>query len=140
MLNNSKLRKIFIISLIFISFVGCDKYDDGIPNVSFKVTLHLTTELATLGNLQARIIQGGVNGIVLFRTDDLEFNAFERTCPYEPANNCKVDYIEGDLFAICPCCGSEFNLVYGNLHKGPSKWPLKKYRTSVLNNFLTIYN
>jgi nitrite reductase/ring-hydroxylating ferredoxin subunit len=140
MLNIPKLNKIFIISLIFISFISCDKYDDGIPNIRFNITLHLDTELATLGHMQARKIQGGVNGIILFRTADLEFNAYERTCPYEPAKNCQVDYIEGDLFATCPCCGSEFDLVYGDLRKGPAKWPLKKYRTSVSNSFLSISN
>ncbi len=140
MLNNSKLRKIFIISLIFISFVGCDKYDDGIPNVSFKITLHLDTELSTLGHMQARKIQGGVNGIIIFRMADAEFNAYERTCPYEPEKNCQVDFNEGDLFATCQCCGSEFDLIYGDLREGPSKWPLKKYRTSISNSFLTIYN
>ena len=140
MLNISKLGKIFIISLIFISFIGCDKYDDGIPNVRFSITLHLNTELATLGILQAREINGGLNGIILFRTGDREFNAFERTCPYERSGDCLVDFEEGDLTATCRCCGSEFNMVYGAREKGPSEWPLKKYRTSINDSFLTIYN
>jgi nitrite reductase/ring-hydroxylating ferredoxin subunit len=140
MLNNSKLTKIFIIALILISFVGCDKLDDGIPNERFSITLDINTDLASLGLLQGVYKPGGVNGIIIFRLADREFNAFERTCPFQPAENCRVDIDESGLFAICPCCGSEFDLIYRGLRKGPSKWPLKQYKTSITNSFLTIYN
>jgi len=143
MLNKSKLSKIFIISLIFITFIGCDDNDDWIPNVRVDIRLDLNTQLATLGVLEARKIAGGVNGIILFRLEDRKFNALERTCPFQPSENCPVE-IKDNLFAECPCCGSEFYLSFedmpGAVKEGPAKRPLKQYRTSVLGSQLHIYN
>jgi nitrite reductase/ring-hydroxylating ferredoxin subunit len=139
MLSFSKLQKLFVIFLIFISFIGCDKYDDGIPNVRVNIHIDLV-QLADVGILQAKYWPGGVNGIIIFRTGDREFKAYERTCPYQPEKNCQVVFDEAEIFALCPCCGSEFDLIYGDLRKGPAKWPLKQYRTSVANSFLQIFN
>lgn len=142
MLYISKLKKVFIISLIFITFVGCDDNDEWIPNVRVNLWLDLNTQLATLGLLQARIIQGeGVNGLIIFRLQDREFNAFDRTCPYRPSDNCKVEFVEEELSARCPCCESEFELFFnGAVKKGPAKRPLKQYRTSIVGSQLNIFN
>ena len=143
MLNTPKLKKIFIISLILTSFIGCDENDDWIPNVSVDIRLDINTELATLGVLQARNLNGGVNGIILFRLEDRKFNALERTCPFQPSENCAVQ-ITDELFAKCPCCGSEFYLSFedapGAVKEGPAKRPLKQYRTTVLGSMLHITN
>ena len=58
MLNRAKLRKIFIISLIFITFLGCNENDDWIPNVRVEIQKDLNTQLANLGVLEARKIDG----------------------------------------------------------------------------------
>jgi len=139
MYDISKLKKIFIISLIFITFIGCDDNDDWIPNVRVDITINLT-QLADLGILQARYWPGGINGIIIFRLGDKEFNAFERTCPHKPSGNCVVEFDDVELFASCPCCGSEFDLIYGGLRKGPAKRPLKQYNTSVTDFWLHIRN
>ncbi len=139
MLNNSKLIKIFILSFIFVTFLGCDENDEWIPNVRVDITISLI-ELADLGLLQSRVWPGGVNGIIIFRLQDREFNAFERTCPFQPSDNCAVEPDDSELFAKCPCCESEFELINGDIRKGPSKRPLKRYQTSVSNSWLHIYN
>ena len=139
MLNKSKLSKIFIISLIFITFIGCDDNDDWIPNVRVDITISLT-QLADLGHLQSRVWSGGVNGIIIFRWGDREFNAYERTCSFQPSDNCVVELDDSEFFAKCPCCGSEFELIYNDIRKGPAKRPLKQYRTSVSDSWLHIYN
>jgi nitrite reductase/ring-hydroxylating ferredoxin subunit len=139
MFNNTKIRKIFIIALLFISFIGCDKYDDGIPNIRFQKSIGLI-ELADVGLLQAAKFPGGVNGIIIFRLGDNEFKAYERTCPYEVSSGCLAEAGDNQLIARCPCCGSEFNLVYGDLNKGPSRWPLKQYRAVVSGQMLHISN
>ncbi len=122
--------------------MGCDDNEDRIPNVRVNIWLDLNTELATLGHYQARIINNeGVNGIILFRLHERDFNAFDLTCPYDPVNNCKIEHIEEGLFARCPCCESEFNLVYdGSVQKGPAKRPLKQYRTTIQGSRLHISN
>ncbi len=142
MFPSSKLIKIFIISLLISTFIGCDDYDNWIPNVRVDRRLDLNTELATLGLLQARMIDNeGVNGILLFRLEDRQFNAFDRTCPFQPEDNCAVDFDDAELKAVCPCCGSEFELFYnGDILKGPARRPLKQYRTVIEGSMLRITN
>lgn len=139
MINNSKLKKIFILSLIFISFVGCDDNDDWIPNVRVDIKINLI-QLNDLGDLQARYWNGGVNGIIIFRLDGNNFSAYDRTCSYHPSENCQVEIEEEEFFAKCPCCESEFDLIYGGIRKGPAKRPLKEYRTTVSHSLLHIHN
>ncbi len=140
MSNNSKLRKIFIISFILITFMGCDDNDEWIPNVRVNKTIYLTL-LANVGILESWIIpEEGVNGILIFRLGDREFNAYDRTCSYRPSENCIVEPVDEEFYAACPCCGSEFDLIYDGIRKGPANRPLKKYQTSVSEAGLHIYN
>ncbi len=141
MFNRAKLIKIFIIPLIFAIINGCDDDDHWIPNVRVQETLHLSTDLATLGVLQATAWRGGVNGIIIFRLADRDFNAFDRTCPYQPLENCAVAFNEEIMLAECPCCGSLFELFEsGAVQKGPARRPLKQYRAVVTGDILHISN
>ena len=128
--------------MILSTFISCDDKDDWIPNVRVDKWMDLNTELATLGLLQARVIpEEGVNGILLFRLQDREFNAFDRTCSFQPSKHCAVEFDETELKASCPCCGSEFELFYsGGVQKGPAKRPLKQYQTTIQGNMLRITN
>ena len=130
--------KIFYIFLIFITFIGCDDKDNWIPNVRVEESIDLI-QLAGLGHHQARYWEGGVNGLIIFRTGNTDFNAFDRMCPYEISVNCSVD-IKDEMFAECPCCGSKFSLGLSALMKGPARHPLKQYRTMVQGNRLMITN
>lgn len=142
MINNSKLKIIFIISLIFITFVGCEDDDNWIPYVLVDETISLN-RLTDMGHLQAKYWPGGVNGIIIFRLGNEEFYAYDRTCPYRPPENCAVE-IEDESFAKCPCCESIFVISDGGYpNEGPAVRkgrPLKQYRTSVSNGRLRIYN
>jgi nitrite reductase/ring-hydroxylating ferredoxin subunit len=141
MFNRTKLIKIFIIPLIFAIINGCDDNDQWIPNVRVQKSLHLSTDLATLGLLQAGNFTGGVNGIIVFRLADREFNAFDRTCSYQPAENCAVFFNHELLLAECPCCESLFELFEsGAVQKGPARRPLKQYRAVVTGDILYISN
>jgi nitrite reductase/ring-hydroxylating ferredoxin subunit len=141
MLNRAKLIKIFVIPLVFAIINGCDENDQWIPNVRVQKSLHLSTDLATLGLLQAGTFEGGVNGLIVFRLADREFNAFDRTCPFQPAENCAVNFNEMMLSAECPCCGSQFELFEsGAVQKGPARRPLKQYRAVVTGDILHISN
>ena len=140
MINNSKLKIIFIISLIFITFVGCEDDDNWIPYVRVDQTISLN-RLANLGHLQAKYMSGGVNGIIIFRTADKQFNAFDRTCPYQPSADCAVDFDDEILVAVCPCCESQFELFEaGAVQKGPARRPLRQYRAVIHGIYLRITN
>ncbi|TVR74944.1 MAG: Rieske (2Fe-2S) protein [Marinilabiliales bacterium] len=142
MFPSPKLIKIFIISLLISTFIGCDDYDNWIPNVRVDEYLFLSHLQATLGINQAMMIDNaGVNGILLFRLEDRQFNAFDRTCPFQPEDNCAVDFDDAELRAVCPCCGSEFELFFnGDVVKGPARRPLKQYRTVIEGSRLRITN
>lgn len=132
-----------IIQLVFFS-TSCEDERDQIPNVKFKIILHIPTELADLPVSGSKIFKkergGGFNGLVIHRKRDNVFQAFERTCTYYPIDNCVVD-IEDFLFAVCPCCDSKFELPSdGIVIRGPARFSLKQYNTTITNDYLTIYN
>jgi nitrite reductase/ring-hydroxylating ferredoxin subunit len=140
MFNFPKLIKLFLISWLFVTFIGCDDDNDWIPNVRVDERISLI-QLADVGILQARELPGGVNGIIIFRLADTRFNAFDRTCPYEPGKNCRISFDEQVMLAECHCCGSLFELFEsGAVQKGPAKRPLRQYSAVVYGSQLHISN
>ena len=136
--NNSKLKKIFYIFLVFIAFISCDDKNEWIPNVRVSENIFLS-QIANLGPLQATYWEGGVNGLIIFRLPENEFNVFDRMCPYEASTSCSVE-IKDEMFAECPCCDSKFTLEFNSLLRGPANRPLHQYRTAVQGNMLYITN
>ncbi len=140
----NSISKIFIliIGLLLFSIPACNN-DDQIPYVQVNLTLYLNTaefqELKVPGNWAN--ITGGVRGIIVFCPYDGEYLAFERNCPYEPSNDsARVEVDETGMFAVCPDCGSKFNLYDGSVVDGPAGLPLRQYTTSLENDVLYIYN
>jgi hypothetical protein len=136
---------IVVLSLFSVLVLSCDKNKSQIPNVYVDIYIDLTdplySDLQVPGNFV--YITGGVNGIILYRSSMDEFNAFERTCPYDP--DCgKVTVDESSYTAIdTVCCGSEFTLLNdGMVTQGPSQFPLKSYYCSydLNSNILHITN
>jgi nitrite reductase/ring-hydroxylating ferredoxin subunit len=132
--------------LLSISFLlSCDKNHSQIPNVYVDIYIDLTDPLYSDIQLPGKYVYvtGGVNGIIIYRSSSDEFNAFERTCPFDP--DCGKVYVdEANYTAVdSVCCGSEFSLLIdGAVTQGPSLYPLKLYAcTYDLNsNMLHITN
>ena len=84
------------------------------------------------------------NGIIIYRAQLDEFFAFDRTCPHDYAldgTSVAVEIDDGEIFATCPTCGSKYALPsFGTPSEGPSKYPLKVYRTSVNGEYIRVYN
>lgn len=84
------------------------------------------------------------NGIIIYRAQLDEFYAFDRTCPHDYAlsgSSIAVELEAGEIFATCPSCGSKYALPsFGTPSEGPSKYPLKIYRTSLFGEFVRVYN
>jgi len=136
----AKVINILIISLLLQVFISCDDDDHWMPYVKVDERLHIHTDLAHLGIGGSVTVDGGLNGIIIYREANLVFLAFDRTCPYEPLHNCAVE-LEDELFAVCPCCNSRFVLPSeGMPDRGPATLPLKKYRTYVSGELLYITN
>jgi nitrite reductase/ring-hydroxylating ferredoxin subunit len=85
-------------------------------------------------------LTGGINGIILYRLNNDEFLAWERTCPYVPTDNCKISIDESNVFCECPCCESKYNIMDGMAYDGPSRYSLKSYQTYFDGLNIRIYN
>lgn len=99
---------------------------------------------ATTNNLGIYAAGYDGNGIIIYRAQPDEFFAFDRTCPHDFALNgssVAVEIGDGEIFASCPVCGSKYALPsFGTPSEGPSKYPLKVYRTSTNGEYIRVYN
>lgn len=113
-----------------------------IPYVKVDVYLLLYADLADLGIQNSKMIQGGVNGILLYRESHLEFYAYDRTCTLWPAHNEAV-VEDSTFFGVfeCPDCKSTYLMLNGGApNSGPAQFPLVQYNTSLSGDVLHIYN
>ena len=126
------IKTVFYVLLLpyLFSFSACDENKNPIPDVYVDIKINLSDnlyyDLQTVGGYV--YITGGVNGIIIYRNSDDEFNAYERTCPYDP--DCgRVTVAEGSFNAVDSlCCKSEFSLLLdGAVSQGPAQFPLKQY-------------
>jgi nitrite reductase/ring-hydroxylating ferredoxin subunit len=86
-------------------------------------------------------IEGGSKGIIVFNSDNENFLAYERHCPYDSQNSCsRVSVDETNLFAVDSCCSSKYQLLNGSAIDGPASLPLIGYNTSFDGNIIHIWN
>lgn len=130
-LSKSNVRFFLILLLILSVFVRCDEYEIPFPDVPVHAILSLDTQLGNVLPGNYVTVDGyGVGGLIIFRTDQNGFLAFDRACTNEASRNCILTDDEG-MFE-CPCCGSRFWMVNsediaGTIYQGPAQYPLKRY-------------
>lgn len=153
-----KLRKFLILPLLLLFFANCNKDDhDIIPNILVDFTIDIgTPRFDDLNSVLNSIVvdesyYGSLssgynnNGIVVFRLSLDEFLAFDLTCPhdYDKGIDVAVELENtSDLSAECPECGTKYMLTgYGYPgNTGPSRYPLKQYKTDFYMNLIRVYN
>ena len=147
---NKSLSKVLIfcvlaISMVFVSCINPD--DDVVPWVEVRVRINtLDAKYIDLQSVSGRVIVNdagyGGNGIIVYRSSESIFNAFDRTCTYEVSDTCAVEFDENNIAgAACPICGSKYELVnYGMPTSGKAKHSLKSYRVSYNEPYLSIHN
>ena len=145
MIKNRMPIKLFFLVLtatLLVLPVSCGKEDHPIPDVWVDITLNL--ELAIeLNNVGGWVyVSGGFNrnGIIVYRWSIDEFMAFDRTCPFHPFDPCGIVSVDDPPIAKCDCCESQYLLIDGSVFDGPSKFPLKQYRTHYQEPYLQITN
>ena len=128
------LRFFLIITLILLIFVRCDEDETPFPYISVYTTLYLDTDLGNMLVGQYKEIDGyGLGGLIIYRKDYNEFQAFDRACTHEASYDC-ILFEDPDYTGIykCPCCESEFWMLgsdfSGTVKQGPANQPLKQYR------------
>ncbi|MCF6366893.1 MAG: hypothetical protein L3J35_11890 [Bacteroidales bacterium] len=125
-----------------LSFFSCDENQSKIPTVYVDFYVDLTNPAYNnLINLGGYVyVTGGVNGILIYHSSLDEYQAYERTCPYDP--DCGKVYVNELNFNAVDsvCCGSEFSLLLsGTVSQGPSVYPLKMYSCTFDINTNTLH-
>ncbi len=141
-----------VFSLLLIFFLtGCQK-DAYTPLPFVEVNIQIFPdslqylELNSAGGFVYLTANYPSRGILVYRLNQTEFIAFERTCPYDPdgcceGNQCSRLVMDDSRMTVSDaCCGSVYLILDGSNVSGPSHYPLKQYHTSYDGNSLRIYD
>ncbi|MFW5915994.1 MAG: Rieske 2Fe-2S domain-containing protein [Bacteroidota bacterium] len=122
-------------------FIGCEDQRQPFPYARVDVTLNIDTELENVPEKTGYVFIGpedcsdaescGYGGLIIFRLNQNNFQAFDRACPYNPKKKCLLEPFGEDKsnnILSCPCCGSLFDLGdNGKNIQGPAIRRLKQY-------------
>ena len=86
-------------------------------------------------------LDGGINGIVLYRKTEQEFVALERSSTKSPSDTKSRVLVQSDNFTLKDTVSaSTWSILDGSVMKGPAVWPLRKYGSTYDGNLLKIIN
>jgi len=142
MYRSLKYIYLFFFSALTLSTCNDPVPGDGIPLVLVNETINLNNyQYQALGVVGGFVyLKAGVRGIIIYRSSPNEYLAIEQNCTFQPMDPCAdVSVDKSTLFLIDTCCGSTFDFN-GFPTGGPATLPLRQYRTSLNQNFLTITN
>lgn len=142
------MNKLLFILLILASVTySCKRDTDDkirVPRIATDVTINLNlpqyNPLTNPGGWA--YVTGGSRGIIVYRIGIDEFSAFDRHCPYNVPEGCRVSVIDGIIAEDTLCCHSQFEILYGTPVEGPAQHTLQSFRTQFNPNakLLRIYN
>jgi hypothetical protein len=144
-----KLLGVVFLFGILNSFSSCNKnrVENPIPDVPFDITLNLNLPLyADLLHPMGGIVyvdNAGSKGIAVLRIGQDTFAVFDRHCPYNVTEGCRVSEDPDNIAGLKDddCCSSLFNMINNGLpESGPATTGLKAYRYNFTGNSLRIYN
>lgn len=136
------MRRFFTTCFILILFFACtDDYDNPIPSYPVYIEVDFQTPrdkdlkgtpsfcVYTPKNKKARE-SIGFGGVLVVNTIYNEYKAFDLSCPNETNRNVIVE-VQDDLNAVCPTCGSKFEVILnsssGICIGGATKYSLRSY-------------
>jgi nitrite reductase/ring-hydroxylating ferredoxin subunit len=139
-----------VLFLLLILLCGCKK-ENIVPNIRFEITINLSDpkyakeEVLNLVDVEdyfSKIkMRVGYSGVIIYKND--HYRAFERYCPNDQKDECKVSIKENEKTkGVCNCCKTEYLLWTGDVVHGKSKYGLKEYKTEYIyeRNLLRIWN
>jgi nitrite reductase/ring-hydroxylating ferredoxin subunit len=136
----------FLFAILFTSGCREDDDDERVPRIATDIQLNLNLpEYQVLLNPGGWIyLTGGSRGIIVYRVNNDEFSAFDRHCTYRVPEACRVSVDEesGITATDTQCCGSQFELITGNVTEGPAQIGLSPFQTQFNpnTNMLRVYN
>jgi len=120
----------------------CETSSYQIPYVRVDLHLNIISELGNPANQTSVLVNGGVNGLIVYREDYGVFHVYDRTCSLYPDHNEAVlpDSVFDGVFT-CPDCKSRFLLLQGaEPLEGSGVFPLHEYYSVVDGDLLHVYN
>ena len=127
-----KIRIIFLIGIVLLSFSCKKTANHPIPSVPFDITVN--TSLPSYNSLQGvggwAYVIGGIQGIVVYRKSSDEFVAFDRKSPIV-SSECKQPLTtnpDNFLQLDDSCTKAKFSLYDGSPISG-SEFGLRQYQT-----------
>jgi hypothetical protein len=135
----------FFWGIILLFFSACKKNSNNpIPSLSFEIVIHM--ELPSYNALQGVggwcYVNGGVQGIIVYRKSFDEFVAFDRKSPASTSNciNPLTPDKNNFLQLLDSCTSAKFSMYDGSIISG-SDYGLRQYQTTWNgSNLLRIYN
>jgi len=96
---------------------------------------YINTSLPSYSNLNIIggwvYINGGNDGIILYRQSYETIMAYERRCTYNAFEACGFSSVDSTgLVVVCGCDGSRYSIFDGSILQGPAINPLFQYRVS----------
>jgi hypothetical protein len=143
------LKIIVLIGVILLMMVfGCKKKtktnaEHPVPNVPIDITVYpndpLNFKIQAIGGWI--YLNGGINGIILYRKSQQEFVALERTSSYLPDNAGAKAKVMADNFTCRDTISdSRWQIFDGGVTQGPALWGLRVYGATYDGNSVRIKN
>lgn len=139
---SNKFFLIFI-GIVFLSFASCKRNRNQIPYVNVDIYVYPSQPAYINLNIVGGwlYLSGGYKGIIVYRSTQDEFIAYDRACTYDPTEECSlVEVTKDNVTAVDSCCMSQFLITDGNVFSGVATQPLQRYRADYDGVTLHIYN
>lgn len=137
------IRKVAGVFLLLLALAGCGKERMVIPNVPVNFSALLTDprllRLSSPGGAVA-LTGYGVAGLVIYRTTNGGYVAYDRCSTVNPEKQCAVVLDDPTFTATDPCSGAKFLLEDGTPVKAPAELSLKRYNVFISGNTLQVTN
>ncbi|MCO5945338.1 MULTISPECIES: hypothetical protein [Mucilaginibacter] len=137
------MKKLLLLLLVPIVFLSCGKSGNVVPSVPVNFTASLfDPRIAPLNASGGYVVISGygVAGLILYRTADRRYVAYDRCSSYQPEKHCAVNVDESGFTATDPCSGSKFSLADGTPVKAPATKSLRSYYVTVSASEIYVSN
>lgn len=138
-----------LVALLAVQAGACRKKksdnvsNNPVPSIPVNIKIYPNDpfyfKLQTVGGWA--YVNGGINGLVVYRKSNEEFIALERSSTVYPTNAAAKVVVLDDNFTLRDTVSnSRWQIIDGSVTKGPAEWPLRQYGTTYDGNLLNIIN
>ena len=120
----------------------CNDTQQFIPYVpvDFSVNVNLPAYIDLSVPSGHVVVNGGSQGIILYRYTLDQFVALDRHSTFDIPANCQVEVAEDGLLITDPCSNSEWLIIDGSVISGDAIYPLHRYATQWNDPILRVFN